>query len=309
MPRAPDLSAAVSAMPTPATASPPARDRDPTAPTLIAARTRRVLPINLVAIQLDNRLRPIDRKAVRRIALSMSEIGQQTPISVRPHPDDPALFVLISGAHRVEAARDLAYEQIEAIVIDTGEHEHRLIEIDENLMRAELTHLDRGRFLAERKRIYFELHPTRRHGGDRRSETFADARQAGDDDDSGWTAETAERTSLSPRTLQRAVAIGEGIPEPLARAIATTPLANREGDLYRLSRMPEDEQARALDTLLAAPEPPKTLSAVLGPAASPQPKDPLKRIKRAWTALEDESKAEFMSWIEDNGWSSSRPEH
>ena len=77
-----------------------------------------------------------------------------------------------------EAARELAYEQIEAIVIDTGEHEHRLIEIDENLMRAELTHLDRGRFLAERKRIYFELHPTRRHGGDRRSDTFAEARRA-----------------------------------------------------------------------------------------------------------------------------------
>ena len=297
MSRTPDLRDAMPSMPAPAPApAPPAAQPGEGEPAQISARTRRVLPIDITAIQIENRLRAIDRKAVRRIANSIREIGQQTPIAVRAHPDDPALFVLISGAHRIEAMRSLALAQIEAIVVDTADHEHRLIEIDENLMRADLTALDRGRFLAERKKIYFELHPLARHGGDRRSPDFEDA------DPSAWNDQASERTSLSPRTVQRAVAIGEGIPERLAQALAETPIADREGDLYRLSRLPEQEQARALDNLRAAPEPPKSLHALIGSTASPKPREPLDRIKRLWATLDRDTQQNFVSWLNGSGW-------
>ena len=98
--------------------------------------------------------------------------------------------------------------QIEALVFDGPDREHRLVEIDENLMRADLTPLDRSRFLVARKKIHLELHPDRRRGGDRKSRDRIDRLRSYPDPQPSWAAETAERISLSPRTIQRAVTIG-----------------------------------------------------------------------------------------------------
>lgn len=295
MARAPDLRAAVRSIEGPAEAGRPAPGGSPQ----IVARTRRILPIDLSAIRIDRRLRAIDREAVARLARSMADIGQQSPVTVRPDPGDPALFVLVAGAHRVEAARSLGLPQIEAIVIDADDGEYRLIEIDENLMRADLTTLDRARFLAERKKVYLDLHPDKRRGGDRRSPaaTRADPREH-----ASWAEEASEQISLSPRAVQRAVRIGEGIPDELARELADTPIARREGDLYRLARMSEEDQARALDILRDTEPPPGTLAALFGTAVSVRSRDPLDRIKRLWTALDADAKSAFTTWLRDTGW-------
>ena len=300
MPRAPDLRAAIPSM---QLAVHPAAN-DPDNPP-IAARTRRVLPIDLSAIRSGKRLRAIDQGALTRLAYSMGTIGQQSPISVRPDPDDPALFILVAGAHRLEAARKLAWPQIEAIVIDPGDQQHRLVEIDENLMRAELTPLDRARFLAERKRIYLELHPESRHGGDRKSGDYANNASNGHP---SWAEETSDLIALSPRAIRRAVAIGEGIPPELADALRETPIAHRESDLHRLSRMDETDQATALDTLRGAEKPPRTLSQLLGPPPSPHRQDPLDRIKRSWQALHADQQQAFLSWLTDAGWLRAHPD-
>ena len=227
MPRAPDLRAAIPSMQVPAAS--PANDPDNPP---IAARTRRILPIDLSAIRVEKRLREIDQDAVVRIAYSMGEIGQQSPISLRPDPGDPALFILVSGAHRLEAARKLAWAQIEATVIDTADQQHRLIEIDENLMRADLSRLDRSRFLAERKRVSLQLHPDRRRGGDRSSRDYNETVRADPATHASWADETSELISLSPRTIQRAVTIGEGIPRRTRqRPRANTPRTPRGGPL------------------------------------------------------------------------------
>ena len=302
MPRAPDLRAAVSPM---RAASPVYANDTDDAP--IAARTRRILPIDLSAIRVEKRLRSIDPGAVTRIAYSMGEIGQQSPISVRPDPDDPALFILVAGAHRLEAARRLSWTQIEATVTDSDDQQHRLLEIDENLMRADLSPLDRSRFLAERKRIYLLLHPDRRRGGDRSSREYIEAARANPATHPSWADETAKRVSLSTRTIQRAVTIGEGIPEPLADALSHTPIANREADLYRLSRMPEKDQARALDTLRNSERSPTTLTQLLGPPAPSEAQDPLDRIKRNWQALDHDRQQRFLSWLTDAGWLATGP--
>lgn len=223
----------------------------------------------------------------------------------RESPAGPALFVLVAGAHRIEAARSLGLPQIEAVVIGADDGEYRLIEIDENLMRADLTTLDRARFLAERKKVYLDLHPDRRRGGDRRS-TAAQARDPREH--ASWAEEAIEHILLSPRAVQRAVRIGEGIPDELARALAETPIARREGDLYRLARMSEEDQARALDTLRAGGPPPATLAALFGTAVSVRSRDPLDRIKRLWTNLDADAKSAFATWLRDTGWPDGRGE-
>ena len=302
MGRAPDLHQAFDA----ATAAASTGYADPDAPA-ISARTRRVLPIDLSAIRVGKRLRPIDRDAVARIAYSMATITQQQPISVRMDPDDPAKFVLVAGAHRLEAARTLGWPQIEALIVDAPEHEQRLIEIDENLARADLTPLDRARFLAERKKVFLKLHPDRRRGGDRSSREFAEARNTHPTNHASWAEETAEHISLSPRAVRRAVAIGEGIQDELADALSHTPIAQREGDLYRLSQMDADDQAGALNALRSADTTPANLAALIGPTASTPPQDPLDRLKRAWQSVSPETREQFLLWLEEGGWPSHSP--
>jgi hypothetical protein len=85
----------------------------------------------------------------------MATIGLRVPISVRLVPDeDPdgvgGNFVLISGAHRLAAAKKLGWGKIECVVYrDESEDTARLWEIAENLHRAELTATERAENIAE----------------------------------------------------------------------------------------------------------------------------------------------------------------
>ena len=182
--------------------------------------------------------------------MSMKTSGLQTPILVRHNRelnpesglhDGPDLggFALVAGAHRLEAARELRWPRIEAFVLDElTADEVRLIELDENLMRAELTAFDRARSLARRKELYERIHPETRQGGDRRSQEYLDSTNPQtlqpDLQTPGrapsFVDDTATSTPWSPRTIQRAVRIAANIVPELQEALVATPIAQREGD-------------------------------------------------------------------------------
>jgi len=71
-------------------------------------------------------------------------------------------FQVVAGHHRVAACRALGWTEIDAIVIEAGEHlQAELIEIDENLCRSELTNSQRAKAVKRRKEIWEALHPVR----------------------------------------------------------------------------------------------------------------------------------------------------
>jgi ParB-like chromosome segregation protein Spo0J len=92
-------------------------------------------------IDIGNRLRPMHEAAVVALAESMQRLGQLNPISVYC-PDDKT-FLLVTGLHRVEAAKRLGWEEIDAVLVTGNEIERELQEIAENLHRSELTALER----------------------------------------------------------------------------------------------------------------------------------------------------------------------
>ena len=272
-------------------------------------RPRPVLPVDIASIRIpDGRLRKVDEKAADRIADSIARVGLQSPVVLRPDPDDPALHILIAGAHRLEAVRRLGWSSIEALIVDAETIETELIEIDENLIREKLTALDRGRFLHRRRHIFSEIHNSGR-GGDRKSADHARNAAPG----LSWAEDAASSIGLSPRAVQRAASIGANISPALAEALADTPIARREGDLFRLSQMPISERDRALQLLQTAQKPPETLAELLGldesdasdraaAAETAVPTNPLERIKESWAAAPPDAKAQFVSWLQENGW-------
>jgi transcriptional regulator with XRE-family HTH domain len=81
------------------------------------------------------------------LAESMSEIGLLHPIGVSEEN------VLIYGLHRLRAANDLGWEEIDARVIGGDELDRELAEIDENLTDYALTVWEQGEHIARREEI------------------------------------------------------------------------------------------------------------------------------------------------------------
>ena len=173
---------------------------------------------------------------------------------------------------------------------------HRcLIELDENLMRAELTAFDRARSLARRKELYERIHPETRQDGDHRSQAYLDSIKSQtlrldpdtahktnpqtlqpDPDAANETSpqtlqpdpqtqgrppsfvdDTATSTPWSPPTIQRAVRIATNIVPKLQEVLVATPIAQREGDLYQLAGMPDADQRQVLARIQETETPPK----------------------------------------------------
>lgn len=277
-------------------------------------RPRRTIPVELDAIRCRDRLRGgTDPGKVAELAASMGTLGQQAPILVRyardPDPRRPdtwgpeqaGRFDLVAGAHRLEAARSLGWTRIEAVLVDGGPDEVRLLEIDENLARAELTALDRARFLAGREEIRWRL-AGRSHGGDRRSEAFRDQAEKF----AGWSG---WRAGLSERTVRRAMRIAEGLDHRVAAAFAGTAIADREGDLYRLAGLPRSEQMAVLRAWEAADPQPDRLagafaaapSSGVGRPARPAPRVAMRALKEAWEAADPDVRRRFLAWAGKEG--------
>ena len=64
----------------------------------------------------------------------------------------------------------LGHKTIAATIVTLDKLRAELAEIDENLIRNELTVLERGEHLSRRKQIHESLHPQAKQGGDRKSE-------------------------------------------------------------------------------------------------------------------------------------------
>ena len=110
-----------------------------------------------------DRMRQLRPEKVNEIAESIAARGQLQAIIVQPQDSG---YVLAAGRHRLEARRQLGHAEIECRVLDgLSADEALIVEIDENLARADLTPSERAAHHAKRKALYLKLHPETKHGG------------------------------------------------------------------------------------------------------------------------------------------------
>jgi ParB-like chromosome segregation protein Spo0J len=79
---------------------------------------KQVLPIAKIYVPTKRRA-TLDPAKVERIAQSILETGQETPIMVR---EDSARLVLVEGLHRLEACRSLGEETILGFLVQARRH-------------------------------------------------------------------------------------------------------------------------------------------------------------------------------------------
>ena len=163
-------------------------------------------------------------------------MGQLQPILVRPKPDDDGGgYLLVAGHHRYQAAKQLGHQTIRAEIRDGLDADAALLaEIDENLVRADLSPAERKLHLLVQKEVYEKLHPETKQGA-----TGRKGRQNGNL--LRFTKVAAERINCSERSAQRDLFHARNV--AVLREIAGTKL-DRELEIEALAALPEAEQRK-----------------------------------------------------------------
>jgi N6-adenosine-specific RNA methylase IME4 len=172
---------------------------------------------------------------VVELAKSIALVGLLHPIVVTPTARSK--YALVAGLHRVEACRSLGWKTVPATVLRTSSLQAQLATIDENIVRNELTALQRADALLDRKRIYEAIHGTLK-GRPRKRETI-----------SSFSSDAARKTGLTPRSVRHEIQIATALPAEVKTLVSQTWVADHKQGLLKLARLPQREQfavARAL---------------------------------------------------------------
>ncbi len=168
------------------------------------------------------RKRSLDGGAVRRLMESIKVMGLLNPVTVGKD------LTLLAGLHRLEACRHLGHKRIEARVLSLDRIQSELAQVDENLVRNELSPLEQGEHLLLRDELLEKLGmraPPRRPRKGERSSPFQ------------TTAKIAARLGLSERVAQKRKQVAKILPKRVRDAVRGTPIASSPIELLRLARV------------------------------------------------------------------------
>ena len=169
------------------------------------------MKITISEIKVNPGRRPINLDGISELARSISEIGLLNPITIDQE------HILVAGLHRLEAAKRLGWTEIECNICTLDALQTELAEIDENVVRTELSVIEYGELLERRKEIYESLHPETRAG---QAQAAGMNRAIGNNVSDKMSAtlksfaqDTADKLGVSPRTVERTVQMMNGLTE------------------------------------------------------------------------------------------------
>ena len=252
-----------------------------------------VIEIPLSQIDVGDRLRTVDPTWVEFLAASIAERGQDTPVWVRKIGRGDK-YALIAGGHRMAALKAAGKDIAIASVVKANEAEAQLLEIDENLIRRELTPLDRATFLARRKAVYEELYPETKQGGDRKSDQSAELCGL----IPAFSEATAEKLGLSRRTIETAVQLHGLLVDDVRKTISGTWLASSGAQLLALGKLTPDQQRKVAFFVIKHPDVRNVGEIVRQIENRPKPPAPekLEKFLSFWRKCTPEEREEIIAY-------------
>ena len=162
-----------------------------------------ILRIPISDIIINPGRRGIRPEQVKKLADSIAVVGLLNPITL-----DQA-DTLIAGLHRLEAAKLLGWTEIEYTVSGVEGLEAELAEIDENVVRTDLSTVAGSDLLLRRKEIYEQLHPETRQG--KRNRQTVKNEETSLLTAKPFSQDTAEKLGVSRRTVEKKIKIAKDL--------------------------------------------------------------------------------------------------
>ena len=201
------------------------------------------MKMKISEIKINPGRRDTQQRNVEELARSIAAVGLMNPITVT-HDN-----TLIAGLHRMEAVKLLGWTEIECTISDADGLQAELAEIDENFVRAGLSHRELGDLLLRRKELYEAIHPETRQG-QRNGQTVKNdnltvlgAKPFSED--------TADKLGVSKRTVERLVQTN--LTPEAKKTIRDAGDKITKGAALKISRLPPDQQAEAAAVLTITP--------------------------------------------------------
>lgn len=259
--------------------------------------------IKTALIYRGERARPLDRGHIAALAESIKDAGLINPIMVRPVRRHHGgilrdVYEIVAGNHRYEAVTSLGWEDVECRVVeDMDDLKIELAEIDENLIRANLSKAQEAIAIHRRKEIYEALHPETKRGAF--NQHTAASRNSCEEQPERFTAATSTATGKSERTIQLSAEAGKKLGADLHDLVGTS--LDNVRDLQALTQMaPEErapliERAKAGERVRARREPKVAADPICDVEAS---EAQVARLMSAWNAAGPDARQEFLARID-----------
>ena len=196
-------------------------------------------------IKINPGRRDTQQRNVEELARSITAVGLMNPITVTQDN------TLIAGLHRLEAVKLLGWTEIECVVSEADGLQAELAEIDENFVRAGLSHRELGDLLLRRKELYEAIHPETRQG-QRNGQTAKNANFSLLETKS-FAQDTADKLGVSKRTVEQLVQTAANLTPEAKKTIRDAGDKITKGAALKISRLPPDQQEEAAAVLTIAP--------------------------------------------------------
>ena len=206
------------------------------------------ISIELNKIETGARMRPSTDTKVTALALSISGSadagigfdGLRLPVEVRKSKREGE-YVLVSGLNRLRAMEMLERTEIAAFVLDVDAIRAERLELEENLVRADLTALDRAFFVKRFREIFEAEHGEVKAGRPAEDNTgnlpvFSDA--------------VVERLDMSVDMCRRALRIANGLHSDVPSMLRGLDWDDNQKALLELAGVPPEKQVDVVNILL-----------------------------------------------------------
>ncbi|WP_066453571.1 ParB/RepB/Spo0J family partition protein [Anaerotruncus rubiinfantis] len=200
-------------------------------------------------VKVKSGRRSLNEEKVKSLAQSIEEIGLLNPITIDLE------YNLIAGAHRLEAVKRLERDTIECNQVDLKGLQAELAEIDENLVRHNLNHIDEADQLLRRKEIYEELHPDTKAGiagakatNEKRWGIATENSSAAIE--KSFAADTAAKIGMTERAVRGKIQVAKNL-SPEVKAVVKESGISRENAL-KLARIKDEDKQKEAAEMLAA---------------------------------------------------------
>lgn len=257
--------------------------------------------VSINDIHIPERLRNVDEDHALAISASIVEHGLFNPITVRKTPNGKAKFTLIAGAHRIRAIELCDDIKIAANIVLADKDEAILIEITENLIRNDLSVLDRAFFVQTYRDVWETKYGKIQRGGDQTVNLkvcLVDTLQ--EEASRGFAAVCAERLGVSQSAIERANRIAQNLTPTVRKAVQGTVIADNQSALLKLAALEPKDQKKVAVALEKTGGDFKQSMALLdgGKKQEPDPQQILfDRLVDTWSRANEETQQQFMAFL------------